>query len=151
MTGLSSLPAPLLARLDEAGALIEARHVSGRVRECHGDLHCRNVVRSSGRLVAFDGLEFEPAFRWIDVAEEIAFLFMDLSRRGGGEHANAFVSGYLSECGDYQAMRLLRLYGAHRALVRAKVAALESKSVRADERKQRASDHQAYVDCARSK
>jgi aminoglycoside phosphotransferase family enzyme len=59
-------------RLDGASALIEARHGSGRIRECHGDLHCRNVVRSSGCLIAFDGLEFEPAFRWIDVAEEIA-------------------------------------------------------------------------------
>jgi aminoglycoside phosphotransferase family enzyme/predicted kinase len=130
----------LIARLERAGALIEARHAGGRVRECHGDLHCRNVVRNGGRLIAFDGLEFEPAFRWIDVAEEIAFLFMDLGRRGGQAHANAFVNGYLGEGGDYEAVRLLRLYGAHRALVRAKVAALESEG---------ASDHRAYVDCAR--
>lgn len=129
----------LLARLEASGAVIEARHAGGRIRECHGDLHCRNVVRTEGQLVAFDGLEFEPAFRWIDVAEEIAFLFMDLSRRGAPPHANAFVNGYLSECGDYEAARLLRLYGAHRALVRAKVAALESEG---------AADHRAYVDCA---
>lgn len=131
----------LRERLDECSALVEVRHASGRVRECHGDLHCRNVVRSGGRLIAFDGLEFEPAFRWIDVAEEIAFLFMDLSRRGGQAHANAFVNGYLTESGDYESVRLLRLYGAHRALVRAKVAALESDG---------ASNHRAYVDCARS-
>jgi aminoglycoside phosphotransferase family enzyme/predicted kinase len=133
-------------RLDETGALIEARRAGGRVRECHGDLHCRNVVRSSGRLVAFDGLEFEPAFRWIDVAEEIAFLFMDLCRRDGAVHANAFVNAYLRESGDYEAVRLLRLYGAHRALVRAKVAALDGTGK--DERGQHASDHRAYVECA---
>jgi aminoglycoside phosphotransferase family enzyme/predicted kinase len=154
-------------RLDEVGALIDARHAGGRVRECHGDLHCRNVVRSGGRLVAFDGLEFEPAFRWIDVAEEIAFLFMDLGRRGGGAHANAFANGYLGESGDYEAARLLRMYGAHRALVRAKVAALEAQSVasapasgpapaspsEAAKRSARqsgphASEHRAYIECA---
>ncbi len=137
-------------RLDAVSALIEARHAGGCIRECHGDLHCRNVVRSAGHLVAFDGLEFEPAFRWIDVAEEIAFLFADLARRGGQVHANAFVNGYLRESGDYEAVRLLRLYGAHRALVRAKVAALESDSATDDARRQQASDHRAYLDCARS-
>jgi aminoglycoside phosphotransferase family enzyme/predicted kinase len=136
-------------QLDAVGALIEMRHAGGRVRECHGDLHCRNVVRSNGNLIAFDGLEFEPAFRWIDVAEEIAFLFMDLTRRGGDAHANAFVNAYLGQGGDYQAARLLRLYGAHRALVRAKVAALESDGAADDARRPHASDHRAYVDCAR--
>jgi aminoglycoside phosphotransferase family enzyme/predicted kinase len=140
----------LFERLDAVSALIEVRHAGGRVRECHGDLHCRNVVRRNGRLIAFDGLEFEPAFRWIDVAEEVAFLFMDLMRRGGHAHANALVNGYLGKGGDYQAARLLHLYGAHRALVRAKVAALESGGTADDARRQHASDHGAYIDCARS-
>ncbi len=148
-TAQAAVGSPLLERLTECGSLIEARHASGRVRECHGDLHCRNVVRTDGCLIAFDGLEFEPAFRWIDVAEEIAFLFMDLSRRGARVHANAFVNGYLSEGGDYEAMRLLRLYGAHRALVRAKVAALESEGATTEERERQASAHRAYIDCAR--
>jgi aminoglycoside phosphotransferase family enzyme/predicted kinase len=141
-------------RLHEMRTLIDARHAAGRVRECHGDLHCRNVVRSGGRLVAFDALEFEPAFRWIDIAEEIAFLCMDLHRRGGVAHANAFLNGYLSESGDYEALRLLRMYAAHRALVRAKVAGLEAQSAASDtgpanHSEQHASDHQAYLDCAR--
>lgn len=130
----------VLGRLDELASLIDQRRAAGFVRECHGDLHCRNVVRSEGRLVAFDGLEFEPAFRWIDVAEEISFLYMDLVRRGGSAHATAFINGYLSESGDYTATQLLRLYGAHRALVRAKVSALEG-----GER-----DCHAYAECARS-
>jgi aminoglycoside phosphotransferase family enzyme/predicted kinase len=136
-------------RLDGVRSLIEARHAGGRVRECHGDLHCRNIVRRAGRLIGFDGLEFEPAFRWIDVAEEIAFLFMDLLRRDGSTHATAFINAYLSEGGDYEAVRLLRLYGAHRALVRAKVAALEVREAGEDSRAGRASDLQSYIDCAR--
>jgi predicted kinase len=136
----ASLASAMRRALDESATLMEARRAAGHVRECHGDLHCRNVVRRAGRLVAFDGLEFEPAFRWIDVAEEIAFLFMDLLRRSARAQASAFLNGYLSEGGDYEAVRLLRLYGAHRSLVRAKVAALGSA----------AQDHQSHVDCARA-
>ena len=137
-------------RLDAVSRLMEARHARGRIKECHGDLHCRNVVRSSGSLVAFDGLEFEPAFRWIDVAEEVAFLFMDLHRRGGHPHANAFLNGYLARGGDFELVRLLRLYCAHRALVRAKVAALDYAAATAsEEREALRADHSAYVTVAR--
>ena len=118
---------PVLER--RIGALLPVmalRRETGRVRECHGDLHSRNIVRLARRLVAFDCLEYEPAFRWIDVADEIAFLSSDLAARHGGPHAHAFLSGYLVESGDYAACRLIRLYEAHRALVRAKVAALSS-------------------------
>jgi predicted kinase len=83
-------------------------------------------VRLSGKLTAFDCMEFEPAFRWIDVADEIAFLLSDLAARERPVHAHAFLAGYLEESGDYQACRVLRLYEAHRALVRAKVAALSA-------------------------
>jgi uncharacterized protein len=114
------------ARLASAAELLAGRREAGRVRECHGDLHAGNIVRYGGRLLAFDCMEFEPAFRWIDVAEEIACLYMDLLARQHPAHAQAFLGGYLFECGDYQACRLLRLYGTHRALVRAKVAALRA-------------------------
>jgi uncharacterized protein len=117
---------PLLRKqLGTARARLTARREQGFVRECHGDLHARNVVKYKSRLVAFDCMEFEPAFRWIDVADEIAFLSMDLMRHGRAFHANAFLNGYLARSGDYNACRVLGLYMAHRALVRAKVTALE--------------------------
>ena len=120
---------------------IDCRREQKRVRECHGDLHARNVARYEGRLVAFDCLEFEPAFRWIDVAEEVAFLWMDLVARRRADLAFSFLSGYLAQSGDFRLCRLLRLYGAHRALVRAKVVAMERSTARcpAD-----------YLDCARN-
>ncbi len=123
---LRSLSDAYTARIDAAGLWIGKRHAAGRVRECHGDLHAGNIARYGGRLLAFDCIEFEPAFRWIDVAEEIACLYMDLRVRGFAAHAQAFLNGYLSASGDYCACRLLHLYGAHRALVRAKVAALRA-------------------------
>jgi hypothetical protein len=113
-------------RLPLAAEAMAVRRTNGRIRECHGDLHSCNVVRLGTRLVPFDCLEYEPAFRWIDVADEVAFLASDLCGRERPLHAHAFVSGYLAESGDYHACRILRLYEAHRALVRAKVAALSA-------------------------
>jgi predicted kinase len=124
---------------------LESRRAAGRVRECHGDLHVGNIVRYGGRLVAFDCMEFEPAFRWIDVAEEIAFLYMDLAARNYPPLAQAFLGGYLFEGGDYQACRLLRLYGIHRALVRAKVAALRPLAGGEQARQRARAEHLHYL------
>lgn len=131
--GASTLCPALEAKLRATSTCMSERRNGGRVRECHGDLHTRNVVQCGSRLIAFDCMEFEPAFRWIDVAEEIALLLTDLEARGCPGHAHAFLSGYLAASGDYEACRVVDLYKAHRALVRAKVAALEVASA-ADER-----------------
>jgi len=148
-SAVRALIAPYRARLSAADCLA-SRRSAGKVRECHGDLHAGNIVRYGGRLLAFDCMEFEPAFRWIDVAEEVAFLFMDLQARGFAKHAQAFLGGYLFQSGDYQLCRLLRLYATHRALVRAKVAALQETNAREASRCAAApEEHRRYVDCAR--
>jgi hypothetical protein len=123
---IEALREPLERALAAVSELLPARHSAGQVRECHGDLHARNVVRWSGKLQAFDCLEFEPGLRWIDVAAEISFLLMDLQVRQAAPHAQAFLAGYLAATGDYQACRLTGLYRLHFALVRAKIAALEA-------------------------
>jgi uncharacterized protein len=114
----------ILAGLAALTPWMGARRAAGFVRECHGDLHCGNVVRWDGALHAFDCLEFDPALRWIDPAQEIAFLLADLTARNAAAHAHAFISGYLAHSGDYGACRGIALYMAHCALVRAKVMAL---------------------------
>jgi uncharacterized protein len=121
-----ALRQPYAARVAAAESCLDARWQGGRVRECHGDLHSRNIVQHRGRLIAFDCVEFDPAFRWIDVADEIAFLMMDLEARGFPLYAHAFRGGYLAQSGDFQACRMLGLYQAHRALVRAKITALDA-------------------------
>lgn len=144
-----ALRGPLEKVLPRAAPWMAARRRSGRVRECHGDLHSGNIVRLAGRLVAFDCLEYEPAFRWIDVADEVAFLSSDLKSRDRPLHAHAFRSGYLAESGDYHACRVLPLYEFHRALVRAKVAALEASGTA--DRAARGTLEERYgrlVDCA---
>ena len=106
---------------------LEARRTAGRVRECHGDLHCGNVVRWGGRLTPFDGIEFDPALRWIDVADDLAFLTMDLAERGRPDLRHAVLQAWYEASGDAGALRPLPLYEASRALVRAKVAVLHAR------------------------
>jgi aminoglycoside phosphotransferase family enzyme/predicted kinase len=148
---LHPLPAALEALLVSTARLRSQRMGNGRVRECHGDLHARNIVRFGSRLVAFDCLEFDPALRWIDVADEIAFLLADLEARQRPLHAQAFLAGYLTESGDYQACALQPLFRAHRALVRAKITALSAAQPNTASADVSAARHQyeAYVDSAR--
>jgi aminoglycoside phosphotransferase family enzyme/predicted kinase len=129
----AALPAKLDAAAKSAAAWMADRRSHGRVRECHGDLHCSNIVRLEGRLCAFDGLEFDPAMRWIDSADEIAFLLSDLAPYRDLSLPHSFLQGYLLESGDYEACRFLFLYRAHRFLVRAKVIAVSGEARSAGE------------------
>jgi aminoglycoside phosphotransferase family enzyme/predicted kinase len=102
-----------------------ARRVeTGAVRECHGDLHLGNIALIEDRAVVFDAIEFNPALRWIDTVNDIAFLVMDLHGRGRADLANRFVDRYLQASGDYEGLALLRFYTVYRAMVRAKIAAI---------------------------
>ena len=106
--------------------VLSQRALAGRVRECHGDLHLSNIVRLGGRLVAFDCLEFDSALRWLDVADDVAFLLADLAGYGRRDLARAFLQGYLDASGDFDLLGVVDLFAAHRALVRAKVLAIRA-------------------------
>jgi len=147
---LRALQERLEAWTDSAVTLLARRFAKGRVRECHGDLHAGNIVRLGARLRPFDCLEFDPALRWIDVADEVSFLLADLDARQRPLHAQAFLGGYLTTSGDYQACLLLPIFRAHRALVRAKVMALAASAAgtaRAAVREARRG-HERYLECA---
>ncbi len=118
-------------RLFAAGRpLMEQRRQDGRVREGHGDLHCGNVVRWQGTLAAFDGLEFDPGLRFIDVANDLAFLTMDLAVHGRTDLRREALQAWLETSGDFAAVALLPYFELYRALVRAKVAALRGQQAR---------------------
>lgn len=105
---------------------LERRLAEGFVRECHGDLHLGNIALIRGRPVPFDGIEFSPSLRWIDVMNEIAFTVMDLLHRQQPELAYRFLNAYLEATGDYGGLPLLRFYLAYRATVRAMVSAIRA-------------------------
>lgn len=117
------------ATADEFAAhvpLFASRRARGFVRECHGDLHLGNIALIGERPVPFDGIEFNPDLRWIDVMNEVAFTMMDLLHRGRADYAWRFLNGYLEITGDYAGIAVLRFYLAYRAVVRAKVSAIRS-------------------------
>ena len=99
--------------------LWSARRHGGAVREGHGDLHLDNVVRLVGGVEAFDCIEFDPALRWIDVLDEIAFAVMDFSARGRDDLAFRLLNLWLDISGDHGALPGLRFAVVYRALVRA--------------------------------
>jgi uncharacterized protein len=103
---------------------LQTREREQYVRECHGDLHAGNIVRWRNALLPFDGIEFDPALRWIDVMNDVAFLVMDLVSRGRNDLALTLLNAYLEITGDYAGVRLLPFYATYRALVRARVDAL---------------------------
>ena len=98
-----------------------ARLAAGFVREGHGDLHLGNMLMLDGRVAAFDGIEFDPALRWIDIQSEVAFLLMDLESRGHAALGWRFYNAWLAALGDYDGLALLRWYLVYRHLVRAKI------------------------------
>jgi uncharacterized protein len=100
------------------------RKLDGFIRECHGDLHLRNLAWMDGQALAFDCIEFDPKLYWIDVISDLAFLWMDLLLNRREDLAWALLNQYLSRTGDYAALALLRFYSVYRALVRAKIAAI---------------------------
>jgi len=104
--------------------VINQRKADNFIRECHGDMHLRNMAIIHGEVVIFDCIEFNPNLSNIDVISEIAFLIMDLEDRHQYRLAQRFLNRYLEITGDYEGLQLLRFYKVYRAMVRAKVAAL---------------------------
>ena len=111
-------------QVEQLRPLLEQRVASGRIRDCHGDLHLANLVWLDGRFQPFDGIEFDESLRWIDVLNDLAFLLMDLDARGHSRLGARLLNAWLDSSGDHSGIPLLRLYQGYRALVRAKINAI---------------------------
>ena len=139
---VAHLRAWLAAQADTLASLWRLRLRSGRVREGHGDLHLDNVVSLGGGVAAFDGIEFDPALRWIDVIDDLAFAVMDFAARGRRDFAFRLLNGWLDRTGDHGGVPALRLAAVYRALVRAQVEQLRGPA--------RADAARRYLDAALS-
>jgi len=103
------------------------RKASGWIREGHGDLHLGNMILTDdGQITIFDCIEFNDALRWIDVVNDLAFLTMDLHSRGAERFARRLLNTWLEFSGDFAGMALLTYYQVYRAMVRAKVNAIQA-------------------------
>ncbi len=118
---LDALQAWAESSFERLQPLFERRKSEGFIRECHGDIHLGNATLLDGKVVLFDCIEFNEPFRLTDVVADIGFLAMDLEDRGLKPLARRFISAWLEQTGDYDALEILNFYKAYRAMVRAKV------------------------------
>ncbi len=132
--------------------LLRARAQDGYVRHCHGDLHLRNIVEIEGRPVLFDAIEFDDSLATIDVLYDLAFLLMDLGKRGLGAHANAVLNAYLDrgDSGNLLGLAALPFFLSLRAMIRAKVELLRARNAGPDDREGALAEVRAYFDLARA-
>jgi len=121
-------------------SVFEQRKQDGYIRECHGDMHLRNLAWVDDKPLLFDCIEFNPNLRWIDVISEIAFLIMDLHKRGQFQMAQSFLNRYLELTGDYAGLSVLPFYLVYRALVLVKVNAIRAEQTDLDPQEHAATD-----------
>ncbi len=133
MTFLSGREALFANRIDE-----------GQICDGHGDLQADDVFCLPDGPRALDCIEFFDGFRFGDVANDVAFLAMDLERLGAPDLATSFVASYEAAAGRRLPRALLSFYVAYRAQVRTKVTCL-----RAAQQEPGSSAWTASVDTAR--
>ncbi|HUG13883.1 MAG TPA: AAA family ATPase [Thermomicrobiales bacterium] len=102
--------------------LLRQRVRNGHIRDCHGDLRT-SAICFTDDVCVYDCIEFNRRFRYSDVASEVAFLAMDLDRRGHRELAETFARRYTERANDPGVHDLLDFYCCYRSFVRGKVAA----------------------------
>ncbi|MBD2102785.1 AAA family ATPase [Leptolyngbya sp. FACHB-261] len=102
--------------------LFVQRVQNDRLRECHGDLHLRNICLWQDEILLFDCIEFNEDFRFVDVMFDLAYAVMDCDARQRLDLGNAYLNTYLEQTGDWEGLQVLPIYLNRQAYVRAKVA-----------------------------
>lgn len=126
--------------IQKSRGLLEKRLHDGFYRDCHGDLHSRNIFLLTTPQ-PFDCIEFNDDFRRIDVLNEIAFLCMDLDAFRRQDLSELFFQTYhqylpiAKTSADHQ---LFLYYKCYRANVRAKVASLRARGAKSEGQREQA-------------
>ncbi|MFW6014668.1 MAG: AAA family ATPase [Candidatus Nanoarchaeia archaeon] len=100
--------------------LFNERIKEEKIAECHGDLHSGNIFLLP-EIKIFDCVEFNKGFRYSDVANDIAFLAMDLDKQRQEALSKYLISKYVDITGDYTLYAVLDFYKCYRAFIRAKI------------------------------
>lgn len=111
---------------DQHARLLHRRRAAGFVRECHGDLHLEHVYLRPDGVCIYDCIEFSERLRSLDVANDVAFLAMDLDFNQRPHLASYFVDRMADALDDRDLPRLADFYKCYRAYVRAKVESMRS-------------------------
>ena len=119
---------------------LEYRLREGFFRDCHGDLHSRNIFLLPAPQ-PFDCIEFNDDLRQIDVLNEAAFLCMDLDVFGREDLAELFLESYnqsFPAMNSKEDRSLFIYYKSYRANIRAKVNSLRARTAADETEKKKA-------------
>jgi hypothetical protein len=130
--------------------LLRSRVDNHKIKECHGDLHLRNICLWQDKIQLFDRIEFSELFRFVDVMYDVAFVVMDFDARGHQDFGNIFLNTYVEQTGDWEGLQVLPLYLSRQAYVRAKVTSflLDDPSIAEDVKQQSAKTAADYYKLA---
>lgn len=131
--------------------LFQRRVKENKIKWCHGDLHSGNIfITKKNKIYIFDCIEFNERFASQDVANEVAFLAMDLDFWDKKDLSYYFVQMYLKYTEDEELLSLLNFYKCYRAFVRGKVISFqtENKSIKKNEQKKAAMEAKKYFKLA---
>lgn len=134
----------------EKTELFKQRRDKNKIRECHGDLHLKNICWWHDKIQLFDRIEFNEPFRFVDVIYDVAFVVMDLEVRERHDFANIFLNTYLEQTGDWEGLQVLPLYLSRQAYVRAKVTSflLDDRAISEKEKQEAAKSASNYYKLA---
>ena len=108
--------------------LFHERIAQHRILDCHGDLHLDHVHVTPEAVTIFDCIEFNDRFRFIDIANDLAFLAMDFDFERQHKLGALFLRRGAEALGDPGILKLADFYKCYRAFVRGKVESLQMKS-----------------------
>jgi uncharacterized protein len=97
-----------------------------RILDCHGDLHLDHVHLTSEAISIFDCIEFNDRFRFIDIANDLAFLAMDFDFEDRTDLANLLLQSAAREFADPGMLNVANFYKCYRAFVRGKVESIQT-------------------------
>jgi aminoglycoside phosphotransferase family enzyme/predicted kinase len=97
-----------------------------RILDCHGDLHLDHIHLTPEATTIFDCIEFNDRFRFIDIANDLAFLAMDFDFKGRSDLGNLLLRNAASEFDDAGMLKVANFYKCYRAFVRGKVESIQA-------------------------
>src|SRR5207245_2984278 len=106
--------------------LFSERIQQHRIHDCHGDLHLDHIHITPDAVSIFDCIEFNDRFRFIDIANDLAFLAMDFDFEGRSDLGNLLLRNAARELDDAGMLKVANFYKCYRAFIRGKVESIQA-------------------------